>query len=163
MEAARLVGVLGGAPDADHHLGAGHEGGEEIAAREAALLRDREAGREQDRARMHAGAGLGEVVELEGVRQRPIGEGGRRRLHQRSAEPEDAALAARTRAPRMRHDDLAPRQVVAEHDRSDRVVMVSLARCDDIGGHVLVAQLRGIFGEPQGLMGHGVNLGFAGV
>src|SRR5262249_56978315 len=77
--------------DADHDLGAGDEGAEQIAAGEPALLSDRKAGGEQDRARMHARSGLGEVVEFERVGERAVREGGGLRLHQRSAAPEDAA------------------------------------------------------------------------
>ena len=74
VEAAGLVVVPGGAADPDHHLGAGDEGREQVASADAALLRDRERRREHGCARMHAGVRPGEIVHLEGVRQRAIGE-----------------------------------------------------------------------------------------
>ena len=39
MEAARLVAVLGGSADADHHFGAGDKRGQQLTAAEPALLR----------------------------------------------------------------------------------------------------------------------------
>src|SRR5215470_14970532 len=68
--------VVPGAPDADHRFGAGDEGGDQLAPADAALLRNGEAGSEQGRARMHAGARPGQIVHLEGVRERAVGQGG---------------------------------------------------------------------------------------
>ena len=135
VEAALLVGVPGGAADPDHHLGAGDEGGEEVAAADSprSCATARPAG-----SRIAPGCtpapGLVEIVELEGVRERAVGEGRRRRLHQRAAEAEDAALAARAGAARLRDDHLAPRQVVAEHDGPDRVDDGVLARSTTSAG-----------------------------
>ena len=95
VEAAALVAVLRGAPDADHDLGAGDDGGDQFAPADAALLGDGEAGRQQGRARMDAGARPGQIVHLEGVRQCAVGQGGRGRMHPRAAGPENTALAAR--------------------------------------------------------------------
>ena len=47
----------GGVPDPQHDLGAGHDGGDQRTAAQAAFLGDREAGGEQDRPRMHPAAG----------------------------------------------------------------------------------------------------------
>ncbi len=93
MEAAHLVGVLGGMADADHGLGARDEAGEEVASRQPALLRHRQCRREHRRARMRAGVRLGQVVEFEGMGHGAVGERRRRRLHGRTAGAEDGALA----------------------------------------------------------------------
>jgi hypothetical protein len=42
VETAALVAVLRRAPDADHHLGTGDDGGDQLAAAHAALLGDRQ-------------------------------------------------------------------------------------------------------------------------
>ena len=75
----------------------------------ACLLRDGEGRREYGRAGMRAGAGPGQAVEFESVRQRAVGERRRRRLH-RAALPENAARAAGAGALGIGDDDAAPRQ-----------------------------------------------------
>src|SRR5262249_25099671 len=70
---SRFVGVFCSAADPDHHLGTGHECGDEVATVEVMLLRDRERRWKQRRAGMHATAWLGEIVELEGVCESTIG------------------------------------------------------------------------------------------
>ena len=158
MKAARLVGMAGGAADADHHLGAGDEGGDQRAPADAALLRHRKPRRQQRRARMHAGARAGEIVEFERMRQRAIGERGHRRGDERAARSEDAALAAaRAHALRIADDDLAPRQAVAEHDGRDRVGDGRLGARDDGRRQVLIAQRGGVFGQSRGLVRHRVS------
>ncbi len=110
VEATGLVVVSGGAADPDHHLGAGDEGREQVAPADAALLRDRERRREHGCARMHSGVRPGEIVHLEGVRQRAVGERRHRRPHPRAAGRQDAAFAARALPARVVHDDAAPGQ-----------------------------------------------------
>src|SRR5262249_34318939 len=53
VKAAAFVAVFCRAADADHHLGAGDDGGEELAPAHAALLGDRKAGSQQPRAATH--------------------------------------------------------------------------------------------------------------
>ena len=100
MKAARLVGVAGGAPDADHHLVAGDKGGDQRAAVGAALLGDRESGRQYGRAGMGAGAGPRQAVELEGVGERAIGERRSRRLHRRPVSGRGYGICRRARCAR---------------------------------------------------------------
>ena len=93
MKAARLVGVAGGAADADHHLVAGDKGGDQVApAACASLLRDGERRRQHGRAGMRAGAGPGQAVQLEGMRQRAVGERRGRRLHRPAVRRECGSL-----------------------------------------------------------------------
>ena len=81
VKAARLVGVAGRAADPDHDLVGRDKRRDQGLAAPALLLRDGERRREHGRAGMRAGAGPGQAVELEGMRQRAIGERRRRRLH----------------------------------------------------------------------------------
>src|SRR6516165_5748969 len=55
MEAARLIGVLGGMADPEHDFAAGDKSGEKVASRKAAFLGDREGRGENGCARMRAG------------------------------------------------------------------------------------------------------------
>ena len=87
VEAAALVVVLGRPPDPDHHLGAGDHRRDQLAPADAALLRHRQRRHAHGRARMHAGVRPGQVVHLEGMRQRAVGEGRHRRLQARAAAP----------------------------------------------------------------------------
>ena len=79
--------LVRGAPDADHDLRAGDEGGDQLAPADAALLGHCEAGSEQGRAGMHAGARPGQIVHLERVRERAVGQGGGGRMHARAFSP----------------------------------------------------------------------------
>ena len=140
VEAAALVAVVRGAPDADHDLRAGDEGGDQLAPADAALLGHCEAGSEQGRAGMHAGARPGQIVHLERVRERAVGQGGGGRMHARAVQPENAALAACTVSLREGDDDPAPGQVVAEDDGRNGVRDALLGALDDVAGDVGVAQ-----------------------
>ena len=160
VEAAALVAVLGRAPDPDHDLGAGDEGGDQLAPADAALLRHGKAGREQGRARMHAGARPGEIVHLEGMGEAAVGEGRRWRVHARSAGSENAALAAGAVLLCEGDDDPAPRQVIAEDDGGDRVGDAVLGALDHVGrevvvatGHSVVCDLHRLFRHLQNLCG----------
>ena len=82
-------------------LAAGDEGGEEIAAAEAALLRDRKRRGEHRRARMRAAVRLGQAVELEGVGHGAIGERRRAGMHRRAAGAEN--IGSRPAAPFAAH------------------------------------------------------------
>ena len=113
VEAAALVAVFRCITDAVHHLESGDEGGDQLAAAVAAVLRDGQRGRQQGGAGMHAGAGLGQVVGFEGVRERTVGERGGGGLHGRSVGAEDAAASARADALCVGRDDTAPGQAVA--------------------------------------------------
>ena len=148
MEAADFVAVLGGTPDPDHDLGAGDEGSEQLAAADPALLRDREPRRQQRGARVHAGARPGEVVHLEGMRERAVGQRRRRRVHQRAGRTENTAAAAGAVALGIGDDDLAPGQLVAEDDAGDGVGDAMLGALDDVGRDIVIAQRRRVLGHP---------------
>src|SRR5271169_426065 len=93
VKAARLVGVPGGAPDPDHHLVARDKGRDQCPAIGAALLGYRESGRQYRGAGMSSGTRARQAVELEGMGQRPVGEGCGVRLDRGAAAAEDMALA----------------------------------------------------------------------
>ena len=121
VKAAGLVGVPGGAADADHDLVAGDKGGDQCPAVFAPFLGDGERRRQYRGAGMRAGARSGQAVELEGMRQRAIGECRRRRLHRLPVAAEDMAGAAGAGALGVGDDDPAPRQRRAADDRRHRV------------------------------------------
>ena len=157
VKAARLVGVAGGAADADHHLVAGdHRGDQRLAAdpfaapTSCATAKRR---RQHRRAGMRAGAGPGQAVELEGMRQRPVGQRRRRRLH-RGAAAEDAAGPARPGALGIVDDDAAPGHVAAADAGRHRVGDDVLGLGDDRRRQMLIPQPRGISGELHGFVGH---------
>ena len=147
MEAAALVRMLGGDADADHHLEACDGRGDQLTPADAALLRHRKRGRERGRAGMRAGIGLRQVVELERVRQRAIRERRRWCVYRHLPGAEDIAAATRTVALGIIDDDPAPRQIVAEQDRRDRVGDGVLGALDDRRRKVLVLESGRIFGE----------------
>ena len=73
MEAAPLIAVLRRTADAVHYLEASNDRGDQVTPAAALFLRYSKRGRQQRRARMHAGAGPGQVVRLESMGQRTIG------------------------------------------------------------------------------------------
>ena len=153
MKAARLVGVAGGAPDPDHHLVGRDKRRDQLLAAPALLLRDGEPRREHGRAGMRAGAGPGQAVELEGMRQRAVGQRRRRRLHL-PALAENAAPAAGAGALGIGDDDAAPRQGAALDRRRGGVDDRVPGAGHDLLRQVLIAQRRRVFGECYGLVGH---------
>ena len=154
VEAAALVAVLRRAPDADHHLGTGDDGGDQRAAADAALLGDRKAGRQQRCAGMHAGARPGQIVHLEGMRERAVGQRCRRRVHPRRARPKNSAVATSAVLRRKRDDHAAPGQIVAEDDRGDGVGDALLGAFDDVRRDVLVTTGRRVVGQLRCLFRH---------
>src|SRR5262249_23639135 len=93
VETAGLISMLRSAAYPDHYLGTSNEGGEEGAAAHALLLRDCERRRNQRRTRMDSTAGLGEIVELEGVSESTIGERCRCRAHGVATPVENETVA----------------------------------------------------------------------
>ena len=154
VEAAALVAVMGRAPDADHDLGARDEGGDQLAAADAALLRHGKAGREQGRARMHAGARPGEIVHLEGMRETAVGQGGGWRMHPCAAGSENAALAAGAVLLRKGDDDPAPRQIITVDDGGDRVGDALLGALDHVGREIVVPTGRRVVRDLHRLFRH---------
>ena len=165
VETATLVAVVGCAPDPDHDLGAGEEGGNQLASAVAALLRHGKAGSEKSRARMHAGARPGEIVHLESMGEAAVGQGRRWRVHARSAGSENAALAAGAVLLCKGDGDPAPRQVIAEDDGGDRVGDALLGAFDNVGREVVVATGYSVVCDLHRLFRHLQNLcgGPAGV
>src|SRR5215472_5319700 len=102
---------------------------------------------------MGTGARPGQAVELEGVRERAIGERRRRRLHRRAAA-KDAAPPAGAGALGIVDDDAAPWQRTPTDNRSDRVDDALLRLPYDRRGQILVTQRGGVFGEPDGFVRH---------
>ena len=148
MESMRLVAVLGGPADADHHLGPGHHRGQEIAAAAARLLCHGETGRKQRGAAMHAGARIDDhIVELEGMGERAVGERRHGGLHGGAAGAQNPALSARTGPLRVAHDGGAPRDRVAVDDGGGGIDDAILGALDHLGGQVLEAQIGGILRE----------------
>ena len=82
--------------DAEHHFDAGYNRGDEIAAAGTAGLRHRESWQRHSGAAMHAGAGLAQVVELEGMRK---GAERQRRLRDVETLTDDAREPARSSTP----------------------------------------------------------------
>ncbi len=152
VKAARLVGVPGGAADADHDFVAGDKGGDQSPAAkglttvDTLLLRHGERRRQHCRAGMRAGPRPGQGVELEGVRQGAVGERRRGCLH-RAAGPQDAARAPRPGALGILDDDPAPRQRAAADGGRHRVDDALFGAGDHIRRKILIAQTGGIFGE----------------
>jgi hypothetical protein len=153
METARLVRVAGRAADSDHHLVTDDKGGDRRAATRAHLLRYRQRRRQDGSAGMSAGAGPGQAVELEGMRERAVGERRRRCLHRRAAA-ENVAPAAGAGAFRVIDDDAAPRQRRAADRRRDRVDDAVFCLLHDHRRQIFVAERGGIFGEPDGFLRH---------
>ena len=147
--------MLGRAPDADHDLGAGDDRGDEFAPAASALLGKRKRGGQQRRAGMHAGTRPGQIVHLEGMCERAVGQGRRGGMHAPRAASENAALTAGAVLFGKGHDHSAPRQVVAEDDRGNRVRDALLGAFDDVGREVLVTTRRGVLGEFRSLFRHG--------
>jgi len=154
VKATRLVGVPGGAPDPDHHFVARDKGGDQRAAAGAALLSDRECRRQ------HCGAGMrprpraGQAVELKGMCERAVGEGGGGRLDRRAAAAEDVAVAAGSGALGVADDDPAPRQGGTADRRRNRVGDALLRQPHDLCRQILVPQSSRVLGEPDGFLRH---------
>src|SRR5262249_4405789 len=111
--------MLRRAADPDHHLRTSDESGDEVAPTHAMLLRDRERRWNQRRPGMDSTAGLGEIVELEGVSESTVGERRRRCAHGLAARAENGTVAAGAIRPGIRDDHLAPGQVGATDDGAD--------------------------------------------
>src|SRR5262245_8500211 len=141
MEATRLVAVLGRPADADQHFAACDEGREQRPARQPALLRQRERGRQYRCAWMGAGAGPYRTIELERMRQRAVRQRSVRSHDRPFAIAEDMAAAALAHAARIGNDDGAPWQAAAEHDGGNRVGDRVLRSLNDWRGYILKAQL----------------------
>ncbi len=148
METMRLVAVLGGPADPDHHLGARHHRRQQLAAAAAHVLAHGEPGRQQRGAAMHAGARVDHhIVELEGVRQGAVGERRQRGLHRRAAGAEYPALAARSGALGVADHGPAPRDGVAVDDGGGGIDDAVLGALDHLGRNVLETQVGGICGQ----------------
>jgi hypothetical protein len=157
VKAAGFVRVAGRAADPDHNLVAGDKGGNQRPAIGALFLRDRKGGRQHGCARMGAGTGAGQAVELEGVRERAVGKRRRRRLNGRAAA-ENVALAAGPGALCIIDDDAAPRHRRAADRRRDRVDDAVFRPLHDQRRQIFVAKRGGIFGEPDGFLCHVILL-----
>src|SRR5262249_22742564 len=96
----------------------------------------------------------GQIVHLEGVRERAVGQGGGGRVHARAVQPENAAPAAGAVSLREGDDDPAPGQVVAEDDGRDGVRDALLGALDDVAGDIGVAQGGRVFGQLRRLFRH---------
>ena len=155
MEAARFERAFRREPDADHHFCARRHRKHQVASAQAALLRDREPGREHRCARMRARIRIGQIVELERVRHRAVRERGRRRLHLHAPAAQNSALAVRPRALRVRDHGLAPRQLAAVEDHRHRIDDRVLDAELHLRGDVLVAQRGCVLREPDGVPGPG--------
>jgi hypothetical protein len=156
VETQLLGGVVGGEPDAGHDLGRGHEGGEHLAPARSPLFCDRKQRRRDRRAVMDAGARLPEVVHLEGMRQRAVGEGGQGR-RDLDVGAHDRAGAAVAISLRIVDDDPAPGQGRAEDHDADRVDQGIARGCDDILRHFLIAEIDGELRECLAEGRHGVS------
>jgi len=154
MKPAALVAVPSCASDADHHLATCNDGRDQLAASDAARLGDRERGREQGCPGMHAAAWPGQIVHLEGVRERPVGERGGRRMHERATRTKNAAIATGSVCLSKAHDHAAPGQVVAEDDDRYRIGDALLGTFHHVGRDVLVAKCCGIFCQELGFVRH---------
>ena len=154
MEAATLVVMLSRAADADHDLGAGNDRRDELAAALSALLRDRECRRQQRCARMHAGTWPGQIVHLEGMRERAVGQRRRRCVHAHSVRSENAAVAASAVLLRKLRDDAAPGQAATEDRRGHRVRDALLGADNDVRRDMLVAATRRVVGQFRCLFRH---------
>jgi hypothetical protein len=153
MKAARLVRVAGGAADPDHHLVGRDKRCDQVPAALSFLLRDRERRREHGRAGMRAGAGPGEAVQLERMRQRAVGKRRRGSLHL-AAMAENAATPARAGALGIGNNDAAPRQRAALDCGGGSVDNRISGAGDNCRRQILIAQRRRVFGELHGLVGH---------
>src|SRR4051812_2898647 len=121
MESTNLVGVFCGAADPQNDLGSRDKRGDHILAPKPALLRNGKSRWKDCGARMHANARFGGPIELEGMRQTPVGKGGHGRLHKTPPRTEDPALAALPVGRRVVDDHSAPWQAISENHRTDRV------------------------------------------
>src|SRR6516164_5657541 len=89
-----------------------------------------------------------QAVELEGMGERPVGEGRGVRLD-RGATAEDMAPAARSGALGVADHDPAPRHRAAANDRGYGVGDTVLRAPHDLRGQILIPQSGSIFGEPD--------------
>ena len=154
VKAALLVGVAGSPADPHHDLAAGDKGGDQGAPAQPLLLGDGQGRRQQRGARMHPGPRPGQAVELEGVRQGPVGQRRRGCGHRRPARAEDPACAARPSALGVADDDPAPRQRRAADDRRHRIGDAFLGPPDDLGRDMLVAKGGRIPRQPNCFLRH---------
>src|SRR5262249_46303005 len=152
MEAAVLVAVVSGSPDTDHHLGAGDEGADQITAAAPTLLRDGEARHQRGCARMHAAVRPRQIVHLEGMGERALGQRRRRRVYRDAARTENAAPAAGSVPGGEGSYHSAPGQVIAENDGGDGVGDTLLGALDHVGRNVLVTTAGRVFGHLRGLV-----------
>ena len=154
VKAAPLVAMPGGAADADHHFGAGDERSDKVASTAAALLGDGKPCREQRRAGMHACARPGEIVHLERVGERAVGQCRGGRMHAPAARGKDTTVAAGAGFFGIGGDDPAPGQIRAEGDRGDGVGNALFGATDDIRRNILIATARRVLRQPYRLVCH---------
>src|SRR5437899_3007739 len=101
---------------------------------------------------MHAGTRPGQIVHLEGMRERAVGQGCRRRVHARTTLSENAAVTASAVLLRKIHNDAAPGEADAEDASADRVRDALLGAFHDIRWDTLVSTTRRVLGQLRGLV-----------
>ena len=108
VKTSSLQGISRGDTDARHHLAAGDERGKQRFAVGPLFFRHREGGQKCRCARMNAGAGLADIVELKGMGHGAVGERRLRRLAP-SISPENGRAACAPESRTNSTDGPAPR------------------------------------------------------
>ena len=108
-------------PDPEHDLAGAHEGLDQRLARGPQLLGNGDCRRRQYRPRMDAGAKPAQRIELEGMRQRAIGQRGKGRVYLGARPPEDGGAPTPVVAVGVVDDDAAPGKPGAEDAGADGV------------------------------------------
>ena len=159
VKAEMLAGALGGKPGAQHALVAGDQRRDQVAPRDGVLFGDRERGDRRRRARMHADAGLAQIVELEGMRERAVGQSGGRRADARAAPGSKSCW--RRLPPTWREKSstlLLQGRLAAEQRHRNGIDEAGLGDRDHRRGNVLVAQRGREFRERLGFTGHSLHV-----
>jgi hypothetical protein len=110
---------------------------------------------------MHPRVRPRQIVHLESMRERAVGQGRRRRMYPRRTA-ENTAVAAGAVLFRKGDDHATPRQVIAEHDGRDGIRDALLGALDDIGRDVLVTTRRRVTRQFRCLLHESTGCGWDG-
>jgi len=111
------------------------------------LLRDRKRWRNQRRTGMDSGAGLGEIVKLEGMGESTVGKRCRRRAHGLATCVENETVAAGAGRPSILDDHLAPGKISATDYGPDSIGDAVLGALDHHRRQILITYRDCIVGK----------------
>ena len=107
---------------------------------------------------MRAAVRLGQVVQFEGMRHRPLRQSGRGRMNRFGAAAQDLALAAGAVGSDVFDDHLAPRQFGAVNDNGNCIGNAVTRALQHFRRHIGITQLCTVSGQAHGLATFGVHV-----